>query len=173
MAGTIFFPSGARWTARSSVFALALEALIPMISDLETHELVVTLNEGNVGMLDVEDMPPRGRTEVLQILADGRHWESAQTMITGGQEWIDALEKPMANLSALAAAAIAKQEASDSSPDNVIRPYDRRRRSRPEDPCGLSARRRRWTDRIVLRPPHRLRAEPYPVRARSNPGHDG
>ncbi len=63
MAGTIFFPSGARWTARSSVCALALEALIPMISDLETHELVVTLNEGNVGMLDVEDMPPRGRTE--------------------------------------------------------------------------------------------------------------
>ncbi len=46
-------------------------------------------------------------------------------MITGGQEWIDALEKPMANLSALAAAAIAMQEASDSSPDNEIRPYDR------------------------------------------------
>ncbi len=122
MAGTIFFSSGARWTARSSVFALALEALIPMISDLETHEIVVVLNEGNVGMLDVEDLPPRGRTEVLQILADGRHWESAQKMVTGGQEWFDALEKPMAELSALAAVAIAMQEASDGSPDSEIRP---------------------------------------------------
>lgn len=124
MAGTIFFSSGARWTARSSVFALALEALIPMISELETHELVVTLNHGNVDILDVEDLPPRGRTEVLQILADGRHWEAVQAMITGGQEWIDALEKPMAELSALAAAAaaIAMQEASDGSPDGEIRP---------------------------------------------------
>ncbi|NHE68976.1 hypothetical protein G9U53_32235 [Rhodococcus sp. D-46] len=107
MAGTIFFASGARWTASSSVFALTLEALIPMISDLETHEVIVALSEGNVGLLDVEDLPPRGRVEVLQILKDGRHWESVQTMITGGQEWIDAVEKPMAELSALAAAAMA------------------------------------------------------------------
>ncbi|MEU4058488.1 hypothetical protein [Rhodococcus qingshengii] len=107
MAGTIFFASGARWTASSSVFALALEALIPMISDLETHEVVVALSEGNVGLLEVEDLPPGGRVEVLQILKDGRHCESVQTMITGGQEWIDAVEKPMAELSALAAAAMA------------------------------------------------------------------
>ncbi|MDV6270789.1 hypothetical protein [Rhodococcus globerulus] len=119
MAGTIFFSSGARWTASSSVFALALEALIPMISDLETHEVVAALNEGNVGMLDVEDLPPHGRVEVLQILADGRHWESVQTMITGGQGWIDALEIPMAELSALAA--VAMRKGGDGSLDSGMR----------------------------------------------------
>ncbi|MDF3319837.1 hypothetical protein [Rhodococcus sp. C3V] len=119
MAGTIFFSSGARWTASSSVFDLALEALIPMISDLETHEVVVALNEGNVGMLDVEDLSPHGRAEVLQILADRRHWESVQTVITGGQEWIDALEEPMAELSALAAVAMRKE--GDGSSDSGIR----------------------------------------------------
>ncbi|WP_075836103.1 MULTISPECIES: hypothetical protein [unclassified Rhodococcus (in: high G+C Gram-positive bacteria)] len=71
-------------------------------------------------MLDIEDLPPRGRTEVLQILADGRHWEAMQAMITGGQEWIDALEKPMAELSALAA--VAMREGSDGSSASEIRP---------------------------------------------------
>lgn len=123
MAGTIFFSSGACWTDSSSVFALALEALIPMISDLGTHDLVVALVEGNVGMLDVEDLPPHGRTEVLQILADGRLWESAKTMITGGQEWLDAIEKPMARLSALAA--VAMREGNDGSSDSGTRPCDR------------------------------------------------
>ncbi|MET3959897.1 hypothetical protein ABIE52_006832 [Rhodococcus sp. OAS809] len=123
MAGTIFLSSGARWTDSSSVFALALEALIPMISDLETRNLVVALDEGNIGMLDIEDLPPHGRTEVLQILADGRHWEAAKAMITGGQEWIDALEKPMARLSALAA--VAMREGTDGSSDSATRPCDR------------------------------------------------
>ena len=49
----IISASGARWTASSSVLALALDVLIPMISELETHEVVGALNEGNVGMLDV------------------------------------------------------------------------------------------------------------------------
>ncbi|MCD2104366.1 hypothetical protein O4214_05460 [Rhodococcus erythropolis] len=110
MAGTIFFSDDKSWAGSSSEFNLALDALITLVLDSRSKMQLVEISEENIGMLDIEGLPERGRAEVLRYLADGRHWEAAKKMIIGGEEWVDAREKPMKELSALAVSELKASE---------------------------------------------------------------
>lgn len=68
MAGVVFLPGGRDWSASSSVFYWALDALAACAEDADLVRTLREISDHNLGALDVEDLPAPQRAELTGLL---------------------------------------------------------------------------------------------------------